>query len=146
MAVPQHGSATGTLHAATRRVINGIQTSDIRNLFNPENIFISKEGGGAGNNWASGFSQGEAVQETLLDMIGAPGGGGSCRVGLAPVCWLRAAASRRDVQAAAAAVAAAGRGHGGRGGVYSQRSASKPCETLSALCGEPRGCPSHPAP
>lgn len=51
-------------------VINGIQTSDIRNLFNPENIFISKEGGGAGNNWASGFTQGEQVQETLLDMIG----------------------------------------------------------------------------
>jgi hypothetical protein len=53
-----------------QRVINGIQTSDIANLFNPENIFISKEGGGAGNNWASGFSQGEQVQETLLDMIG----------------------------------------------------------------------------
>jgi hypothetical protein len=52
------------------RVINGIQTSDIRNLFNPENVFISKEGGGAGNNWASGFTQGEQVQETLLDMIG----------------------------------------------------------------------------
>ena len=51
-------------------MINGIQTSDIRNLFNPENIYISKEGGGAGNNWASGFSQGEAVQEALLDMIG----------------------------------------------------------------------------
>lgn len=51
-------------------VINGIQTSDIANLFNPENIFISKEGGGAGNNWASGFTQGEQVQETLLDMIG----------------------------------------------------------------------------
>lgn len=30
------------------RVINGIQSSDIRNLFNPENIYISKEGGGAG--------------------------------------------------------------------------------------------------
>lgn len=54
----------------TCSVINGIQTSDLRNLFNPENIFISKEGGGAGNNWASGYSQGEAVQETLLDMIG----------------------------------------------------------------------------
>ncbi len=53
-----------------RSVINGIQSSDIRNLFNPENIFISKEGGGAGNNWASGYEQGEAVQETLLDMIG----------------------------------------------------------------------------
>eukprot|EP00878_Enallax_costatus_P011759 GHUV01012275.1.p1 GENE.GHUV01012275.1~~GHUV01012275.1.p1 ORF type:complete len:179 (+),score=43.49 GHUV01012275.1:216-752(+) len=51
------------------RVINTIQTSDIANLFNPENIFISKEGGGAGNNWASGFTQGEQVQETLLDMI-----------------------------------------------------------------------------
>ena len=47
----------------------------VRNLFNPENIFISKEGGGAGNNWASGFSQGEAVQETLLDMIGGPRAG-----------------------------------------------------------------------
>eukprot|EP00878_Enallax_costatus_P035908 GHUV01040158.1.p1 GENE.GHUV01040158.1~~GHUV01040158.1.p1 ORF type:complete len:135 (+),score=33.89 GHUV01040158.1:216-620(+) len=55
------------------RVINTIQTSDIANLFNPENIFISKEGGGAGNNWASGFTQGEQVQETLLDMIGASG-------------------------------------------------------------------------
>ncbi|KAJ9508978.1 hypothetical protein QJQ45_028317 [Haematococcus lacustris] len=51
------------------RVINSIQTSDIRNLFNPENIYVSKEGGGAGNNWASGYTQGEAVQETLLDMI-----------------------------------------------------------------------------
>lgn len=51
------------------RVINTIQASDIRNLFNPENIFISKEGGGAGNNWASGYHQGEQVQETLLDMI-----------------------------------------------------------------------------
>lgn len=52
-------------------MINSIQTSDIRNLFNPENIYISKEGGGAGNNWASGHTQGEAVQETLLDMFGA---------------------------------------------------------------------------
>ena len=52
------------------RVINSIQTSDLRNLFNPENIYISKEGGGAGNNWASGFVQGEQVQEMLLDMMG----------------------------------------------------------------------------
>lgn len=52
------------------RVINSIQNSDIRNLFNTENTFISKDGGGAGNNWASGYTQGEAVQETLLDMIG----------------------------------------------------------------------------
>lgn len=52
------------------RVINGIQNSEIRNLFNPENIFLSDHGGGAGNNWASGYSQGEAVQEDILDMIG----------------------------------------------------------------------------
>eukprot|EP00798_Chlamydomonas_sp_ICE-L_P007474 gene7474-617_t len=51
------------------RVINSIQNSDIKNLFNPENIFVSKDGGGAGNNWASGFTQGEAVEEILVDMI-----------------------------------------------------------------------------
>ncbi len=59
------------LYYVVVRVIKGIQTGDIRNLFNPENIYISTDGGGAGNNWASGFTQGEAVQETLLDMIGA---------------------------------------------------------------------------
>lgn len=52
------------------RVINGIQNSDIKNLFNPENIFMSDHGGGAGNNWASGYHQGESVQEDILDMIG----------------------------------------------------------------------------
>ena len=26
--------------------------------------------GGAGNNWASGYHQGESVQEEILDMIG----------------------------------------------------------------------------
>ena len=56
-------------------VINGIQNSEIRNLFNPENIFLSDHGGGAGNNWASGYHQGEGVQEDILDMIGG--------------CWLR---------------------------------------------------------
>ena len=57
-----------TRHAC--RVINSIQSSDIRNLFNPENIFLSKHGGGAGNNWASGYHQGESVQEDILDMLG----------------------------------------------------------------------------
>ena len=28
-------------------------------------------GGGAGNNWASGYQQGESVQDDILDMIGA---------------------------------------------------------------------------
>lgn len=39
------------------RVINGIQNSDYRNLYNHENIFVSDHGGGAGNNWASGYHQ-----------------------------------------------------------------------------------------
>uniref|UniRef100_A0A061QN85 Tubulin gamma chain n=1 Tax=Tetraselmis sp. GSL018 TaxID=582737 RepID=A0A061QN85_9CHLO len=51
------------------RVINTIQNSEIRSLFNHENIFISQEGGGAGNNWASGFDQASEVQEDILDMI-----------------------------------------------------------------------------
>ena len=35
------------------RVISTIKQSEYRNLYNPENIFIDKEGGGAGNNWVS---------------------------------------------------------------------------------------------
>lgn len=31
---------------------------------------MSDHGGGAGNNWASGYHQGESVQEDILDMIG----------------------------------------------------------------------------
>jgi len=38
-------------------------------LFNPENAFVSPTGGGAGNNWASGYAQGEALADALLDMV-----------------------------------------------------------------------------
>lgn len=51
------------------RVINGIRTSAFKNLFNSENIFVSKEGGGAGNNWAAGYANGEALHEEIFDMI-----------------------------------------------------------------------------
>ncbi|KAF8412144.1 hypothetical protein HHK36_000100 [Tetracentron sinense] len=51
------------------RVINGIQNSEYRNLYNHENIFVSDHGGGAGNNWASGYDQGQKVQEDIMDMI-----------------------------------------------------------------------------
>lgn len=51
------------------RVINMIQNSVFAGLYNPENIFISKDGGGAGNNWACGYSAGERIQEDLIDMI-----------------------------------------------------------------------------
>lgn len=38
-------------------------------MYNPENVYLSKDGGGAGNNWASGFSQGEKLQEEIFDII-----------------------------------------------------------------------------
>ena len=51
------------------RVINGIQSSPYRDLYNPENFFVSQDGGGAGNNWASGFRQGEEHRDFVMDMI-----------------------------------------------------------------------------
>jgi len=52
------------------RVVNKItHHSTHRDLFNPENLFIAQDGGGAGNNWASGFRQGEEHHEQVIDMI-----------------------------------------------------------------------------
>ncbi|XP_055303193.1 tubulin gamma-1 chain [Sitodiplosis mosellana] len=51
------------------RVIHSIMSSPYAKLYNPENIYLSKDGGGAGNNWASGFSQGEKLQEEVFDII-----------------------------------------------------------------------------
>lgn len=50
-------------------MINNIQTSAFKGLYNPENIFVSKDGGGAGNNWAQGYSAGEKVYEDLMEML-----------------------------------------------------------------------------
>jgi tubulin gamma len=38
-------------------------------LYNQENMFVASDGGGAGNNWASGFRQGAEHHEQVLDMI-----------------------------------------------------------------------------
>mmetsp|Transcript_80023 Transcript_80023/g.172958 ORF Transcript_80023/g.172958 Transcript_80023/m.172958 type:complete len:415 (+) Transcript_80023:49-1293(+) len=51
------------------RVINTIQNSEWRDLYNPENVFVTKDGGGAGNNWATGYSTGEKVQDDIFDML-----------------------------------------------------------------------------
>lgn len=51
------------------RVIHTIMNSPYAKLYNPENIYLSKHGGGAGNNWASGYSQGERLQEEIFDII-----------------------------------------------------------------------------
>ena len=49
------------------RVINSIQNSEFKNLFNPENYFMDNDG--AGNNWAKGFEFAEKREEELVDMV-----------------------------------------------------------------------------
>ncbi|RSH82342.1 gamma-tubulin [Apiotrichum porosum] len=51
------------------RVINNILASPFKGLYNPENIYVSPHGGGAGNNWAQGYSAGEKVYDDLMEMI-----------------------------------------------------------------------------
>ena len=51
------------------KVINNILSSPYANLYNPENIFVSKDGGGAGNNWAQGYAAGERIYEEVIEMI-----------------------------------------------------------------------------
>ncbi|XP_003382700.2 PREDICTED: tubulin gamma-1 chain-like [Amphimedon queenslandica] len=51
------------------RVINTIQTSTYGKLYNPENIYISEHGGGAGNNWGSGYSQADKLSESIFDIL-----------------------------------------------------------------------------
>ncbi|KAI8876629.1 tubulin gamma chain [Backusella circina FSU 941] len=51
------------------RVIETIKTSPFANLYNPENIFTSKDGGGAGNIWPIGYSQAEKMSEDIMDMV-----------------------------------------------------------------------------
>lgn len=51
------------------RVIDNIMQSPFANLYNPENIYMSKHGGGAGNNWAAGYGQAEKLHEELFDII-----------------------------------------------------------------------------
>lgn len=51
------------------RVINSILTGSHAKMFNPENIYISPDGSGAGNNWSKGFHYGESVCDELMDML-----------------------------------------------------------------------------
>ena len=50
-------------------MINTILSSSFSSLYNPENIFVSKDGGGAGNNWAQGYAAGERIYEEVMEMI-----------------------------------------------------------------------------
>ena len=69
-------------------VLNKIKSSPYKRLYNPENIFCPKEGGGAGNNWAQGYCRGEALQEHLLELIEREAeGSDSLEVNLATFFW-----------------------------------------------------------
>lgn len=50
-------------------MVQSILQSPYGAIFNPENVFISGAGTGAGNNWASGYSQGQSIQDEIIDMI-----------------------------------------------------------------------------
>ncbi|KDN42285.1 gamma-tubulin [Tilletiaria anomala UBC 951] len=51
------------------RVLANIMSGPYKRLYNPENIYSSKTGGGAGNNWAQGFGAGQKIADELIEMI-----------------------------------------------------------------------------
>ena len=50
-------------------MINTILSGPFATLYNPENIYQSPDGGGAGNNWAAGYGRGERIYEEIMDMV-----------------------------------------------------------------------------
>jgi tubulin gamma len=51
------------------RVIETFSKSQYGSLFNPDNIFQSNDGGGAGNRWYSGYEQGEKARDDFSDIV-----------------------------------------------------------------------------
>jgi len=51
------------------RVVGSILQSPYGALYNPENIHVSSDGGGAGNNWAYGYAQASKLEDRILEMI-----------------------------------------------------------------------------
>jgi Tubulin/FtsZ family, GTPase domain len=79
------------------QVINTILTSPFANLYNPENIFMSKDGGGAGNNWAQGYATGEKLYEDIMEMVDREAeGSDSLEVRLLPFSRLKGSGELND--------------------------------------------------
>ena len=65
-------------------MISGIRNSTYGKIYNPENVYVLKEGSGAGNNWAAGYARGGEIEEEVLDMIDREADGSdSLEVGVA---------------------------------------------------------------
>lgn len=79
---------------STAQVINGIQTGPFKNIYNPENFYVGKNGVGAANNWGDGYQTGESVCEDIMEMIDREADGSdSLEVG--KPCTTMCARSRR---------------------------------------------------
>ena len=63
-------SKESSILSFSSRVINAVQAGELRDLFNPESVFLSTHGGGAGNNWASGYHQAQQASDTILELLG----------------------------------------------------------------------------
>lgn len=50
-------------------MISGILSGPYKNLYNPENVYTSKDGGGAANNWQLGHKSAESIRDELIEMI-----------------------------------------------------------------------------
>jgi tubulin gamma len=80
-------------------VINNILSSPWANLYNPENIFMSKDGGGAGNNWAHGYASGERLYEEVMEMIDREAeGSDSLEVRIISFCHFFSSLCRRTLR------------------------------------------------
>lgn len=51
------------------QVLNGIKTGPYKNIYNPENFYVGKDGRGAANNWGDGYQTGESVYEDIMEII-----------------------------------------------------------------------------
>ncbi|KAL9656543.1 hypothetical protein ABK040_005305 [Willaertia magna] len=51
------------------RVLQTISQGEFKNLFNPENICMPGDGGGAGNTWANGYTLAGKYHEELMEII-----------------------------------------------------------------------------
>lgn len=63
------GRGSGRSLMARLQVLNGIQTGPYKNIYNPENFYVGKDGTGAANNWGDGYQTGESVFEDIMEMI-----------------------------------------------------------------------------
>lgn len=50
-------------------VVNAISAGRYGKLFNPESVYVAGDGGGAGNNWATGYAAGAAAAERIADIV-----------------------------------------------------------------------------